>query len=149
MSGSAALIVFSLVAFLAGLASALQTTMNGTLGRSIGDPVGAALWSFVTGTIVVLVIQVLRGGSLTQASFAQAPVWSLFGGVMGAVMVLGVIVAAPRVGLVTTLAAIILGQVVMSMALDAFGIWGEPRAVTPQRMAAVGFLIAGFWASRA
>jgi bacterial/archaeal transporter family-2 protein len=158
MSSHATLLAFGLVAFVAGVASALQTTMNGALGRAIGDPVGAALWSFATGTIVVLVIYVLRGGSLSQASLGQAslgqaslgqaPQWSLFGGVMGAVMVLGVIYAAPRIGLTTALIAIILGQAVMSILLDAAGVWGEPKAVTAQRLTALGLLIAGFLASR-
>jgi bacterial/archaeal transporter family-2 protein len=148
MSSHAVVVVFGLVAFLAGLASALQTTMNSTLGRSLGDPVGAALWSFATGTIVVVVIYVLRGGSLSQASLGQAPLWSLFGGIMGAMMVLAVIMAAPRIGLMTALSAIILGQAIMSMVLDAVGVWGEPRAISMQRLAAVGLLLAGFWASR-
>jgi bacterial/archaeal transporter family-2 protein len=148
VSSQAALVLFGLLAFVAGLASALQTTMNGALGRSIGDPVGAALWSFATGTVVVVLIYVLRGGGLSQASLAQAPPWSLLGGVMGAVMVLSVIIAAPRIGLMSALLAIILGQAIMSMMLDAAGIWGEPRAITTQRMVAIGLLIAGFWGSR-
>jgi bacterial/archaeal transporter family-2 protein len=148
VSGFSTLFMFGFIAFVAGLASALQTTMNSALGRSIGDPVGAALWSFGTGTIVVVFIYVLRGGNFTQASIGGAPVWSLLGGFMGAVMVLSVIIAVPKVGLVTALITIVLGQVVMSMVLDAFGLSGQPRAISLQRVAAVGLLLAGFVASR-
>jgi bacterial/archaeal transporter family-2 protein len=149
LSSGFAFLTFAGIAFLAGAASAAQTTMNAMLGRSIGDPVGAALWSFATGAAIVLVIYLLRGGNLSQQSLSTAPAWSLFGGAMGAAMVLSVIVTAPRIGLMTALTAIILGQAVVSMVLDATGFWGEPKAISAQRLTAIGLLIAGFWASRA
>jgi bacterial/archaeal transporter family-2 protein len=149
LSTGLAFIGFTVIAVFAGAASATQTSMNSMLGRSIGDPIGAALWSFATGAVLLLAIYTCRGGNLSQENLGDAPAWSLFGGVMGAAMVFSTIVAAPRIGLMTSLSAIIIGQALVSLALDMSGMWDAPRTITGQRIAAVGLLLAGFWASRA
>jgi bacterial/archaeal transporter family-2 protein len=149
MPSHTTLLLFGTIAVLAGVASALQTTMNAALGRSLDDPITAALWSFVTGAAVMVAIYMVRGGNLTSQSLSSAPLWSLFGGAMGCLMVLSVIIAVPRIGLMTALIAIALGQSIASIAFDALGVLGQPKAVSPQRVAALFCLLIGFWASRA
>jgi bacterial/archaeal transporter family-2 protein len=145
---SNAYFMLMLVALGAGIASAMQSTMNGALGRAIGDPVAAALWSFLSGSAVMLVIYGVKGGNLSLDGIASAPPWSLLGGALGAAMVLGVAVAAPQIGLLTTLCAVVLGQALTALVLDAVGIWGEPQGITATRLVAVSLMLAGFWASR-
>jgi bacterial/archaeal transporter family-2 protein len=141
--------LFAGIAFLAGVASACQSHMNGALGRSISDPVGAALWSFATGTLLVLCLYLWRGGNLSLQNLGTTPGWAMFGGLMGLLMVLGVITAVPKVGLFTTVAAVVLGQAIMAIVLDALGCWGAGQSISAQRLAAVGLITFGLVLSRA
>jgi bacterial/archaeal transporter family-2 protein len=141
--------LFAGIAVLAGIASACQTHMNGTLGRSISDPLGAALWSFGSGTVVILCIYLWRGGNLSPQNLGATPGWALLGGLMGFLMVIGVTTAVPRLGLLTTIAALVLGQAIMALALDALGGWGTGQTVSLQRLAAIGLITFGLVLSRA
>jgi bacterial/archaeal transporter family-2 protein len=141
-------LLFLGVAVVAGAASACQTYMNGTLGRSIGDPIGAALWSFGSGTILVLGVYLWRGGNLSIQTLAATPAWAMFGGMMGMLMVVGVTAAAPKLGLLTTIAALVLGQAIMALALDAFGGWETGQSISFQRLAAVAMITVGLVLSR-
>jgi Putative inner membrane exporter, YdcZ len=96
MSMTMTSMLFAGVAFLAGVASACQSHMNGALGRSISDPVGAALWSCASGTVLVLCLYLWRGGNLSFQNMGNTPGWAMFGGLMGLPMVLGVIMAVPK-----------------------------------------------------
>lgn len=67
------------IAFGAGIAIALQTTLNGQLARGIGgDSLTAALVSFTIGALCLAVIALLRGGSV--ASLAEVPAQPLWSG---------------------------------------------------------------------
>jgi bacterial/archaeal transporter family-2 protein len=140
--------LFAGVAVLAGIASACQTHMNGTLGRSISDPVGAALWSFGSGTVLILCVYLWRGGNLSLQNLVTTPGWAMFGGLMGFLMVLGVTTAVPKVGLLTTVAAVVLGQALMALVLDTISGWGTGQTVSLQRLAAVGMITLGLVLSR-
>jgi bacterial/archaeal transporter family-2 protein len=140
--------LFAGVAFLAGVASACQSHMNGALGRNISDPVGAALWSFASGTVLALCLYLWRGGNLSLQNLGTTPGWAMFGGLMGLLMVLGVITAVPKVGLFTTVAAVVLGQAITALALDALGCWGTGHTVSLQRLAAVAMITFGLMLSR-
>ncbi|MGL4635263.1 MAG: DMT family transporter [Beijerinckiaceae bacterium] len=148
MSISMTSLLFAGVAVFAGIASACQTHMNGTLGRSIGDPVGAALWSFASGTILVLAIYIWRGGNLTMQSLVMTPGWAVLGGLMGALMVLGVTMTVPRIGVLTTVAAVVLGQAVMALALDAMCSPSAAHALSLQRIMALIMITSGLVLSR-
>jgi bacterial/archaeal transporter family-2 protein len=142
-------LLFAGIAILAGIASACQTHMNATLSRSISDPVGAALWSFSSGTALILCVYLWRGGNFSLQNLGATPGWAMFGGLMGFLMVLGVITAVPRLGLLTTIAALVLGQAIMALALDALGCWGTGQTVSLQRLAAVAMITIGIVLSRA
>jgi bacterial/archaeal transporter family-2 protein len=148
MSLSSTHLLFAGVAVMAGIASACQSHMNGTLGRSMSDPVGAALWSFVSGTILIACVYLWRGGNLSLQNLSLAPSWAIFGGFMGLLTVLGIIFAVPKVGLFTTIAAVVLGQAVTALVLDAFGFWGHGQSITLQRLCAVALILAGFVMSK-
>ncbi|MGL5363613.1 MAG: DMT family transporter [Bosea sp. (in: a-proteobacteria)] len=148
MSTTMTPLLFAGIAVLAGIASACQTHMNGTLGRSISDPVGAALWSFGSGTVMLLCIYLWRGGNLSLQSLEMTPGWAMLGGLMGFLMVLGVTTAVPNLGLLTTIAAVVLGQAIMALVLDALGGWGAGQTISVQRLAAVAMITFGLVLSR-
>jgi transporter family-2 protein len=55
----------------------------------------------------------------------------------------------PQLGVVTAVAALILGQMTAALALDAVGVFGlAPEPITPKRVAAVALVAAGVILSR-
>ena len=75
--------------------------------------------------------------------------WQVTGGFLGAFYVWAVIWGVPSLGVVTTVAALIFGQMMAALVLDATGLFGLPfHTISPARMAAAGLVAAGLVLSR-
>ncbi len=73
----------------------------------------------------------------------------MLGGFLGAFYVWAVVWGVPQMGVVTTVAALILGQMVAALALDRLGLFGLPvQALSATRLAAAGLVAAGVVLSR-
>ena len=116
-----------LVALAVGGLIPIQTAANSRLRASVGNkPVLPALISFSSALFfAVVATTVLRGNPVPQFS-AEAPWWGWLGGVMGVCFVLGNILLFPRLGALETVVLPILGQVVMGLLVDRFGLLGAP-----------------------
>ncbi|MFD3446652.1 DMT family transporter [Microbacteriaceae bacterium 4G12] len=114
--------LFSLLALLSGLALGVQAAINGGLGKRLGALEGAFV-SFAVGTIALLVL-VLSFGKGNIGTFTQVPKWQLTGGLLGAFYVAVSVMVVPRIGVATTLTAIILGQLCMGAVIDHFALFG-------------------------
>jgi transporter family-2 protein len=140
VTGTRTAIVFSLAA---GIAGAAQASISGALGRRVGT-VGAAGFGVVLAAILVVVLAVAlgRGGSVVAA--VHQPLWLWLGGLFGAVIVLAIAYAPPRIGTFATVALLIAGQLVAGALIDAFGWLGSPRIpVTITRLAGLVLVAAG------
>lgn len=116
-----------LVALAVGGLIPIQTAANSRLRASVGNkPVMPALISFSSALFfAVVATTVLRGNPVPQFS-ADVPWWGWLGGVMGVCFVLGNILLFPRLGALETVVLPILGQVVMGLLVDRFGLFGAP-----------------------
>ena len=116
-----------LIALAVGGLIPIQTAANSRLRLSVGNkPVVSALISFSVALLVaVIATAVLRGNPVPQFS-ADVPWWGWLGGVMGVCFVLGNILLFPRLGALETVVLPILGQVVMGLLVDRFGLLGAP-----------------------
>ena len=116
-----------LVALAVGGLIPIQTAANSRLRMSVGNkPVMPALISFSSALFfAVVATTVLRGNPMPQFS-ADVPWWGWLGGVMGVCFVLGNILLFPRLGALETVVLPILGQVVMGLLVDRFGLLGAP-----------------------
>ncbi|MCG7274519.1 bacterial/archaeal transporter family-2 protein [Corynebacterium afermentans] len=116
-----------LVALAVGGLIPIQTAANSRLRASVGNkPVMPALISFSSALFfAVVATTVLRGNPVPQFS-ADVPWWGWLGGVMGVCFVLGNILLFPRLGALETVVLPILGQVVMGLLVDRFGLLGAP-----------------------
>lgn len=134
-----------LLAFLAGVALAAQSGINATLGRGLGGPVLAALVSFAIGTVALAVVALARQEALPAAAALRAiPWWAWTGGLLGALFVTVVVVAAHRLGAGTLIAVIIAGQLTAALVLDHFGWLGfAERAATAPRVLGAVLLFVG------
>ncbi|MPQ66672.1 MULTISPECIES: DMT family transporter [Pseudomonas] len=120
------LISFAL-AFLAGIAIALQAAVNSQLaGAMTGNTLAAAFYSFFTGMLVLGVLAFFRGGLGDSLNVIPSqPGWRLVGGVLGAGAIFCTVWLAPRIGLANLLVLVIAGQLLSSVAIDHFGWLGS------------------------
>jgi len=119
-----------LAAVAAGSIIPIQSAANSRLRVSVGDrPVVSALISFsVALAVSIAVTSVLRGNPVPDiAAASHAGWWVWLGGVMGVAFIVGNIALFPRIGAVQTMVLPILGQLIMGMAVDRFGLFGAPH----------------------
>ncbi|WP_201860442.1 DMT family transporter [Microvirga soli] len=134
---------------LGGVFLSAQAPINAALAKSLGDPVLAACISFGIGFLILAVVSAFRGAWPSGSAVAAAPWWSWLGGLLGAFYVAIVIWGVPQLGVVSTVAALIFGQVVAALVLDALGAFGLPvQAITWQRLLAAGMILGGLVLSR-
>ena len=134
------------VAFCAGIAIALQTTLNGQLARSIGgDSLTAALVSFIIGGLFLALIALLRGGTVPSLAQVPAqPLWSLLGGMLGAGALLCNVLLAPRIGLTLLVGLAVVGQLMSSLVIDHFALLGATaRPISAAKLVGALLMIAG------
>lgn len=138
-----------LVVVAAGVAVALQSPMNAALGRTIGSGVAAAAISFGIGFIALVAVAVALGQQASFARVTEAPPLLLLGGFIGAFFVWSMLWAVPTLGSLTAITALILGQMLAALMIDATGLFGlTVQAITPTRIAAAGLVAAGVALSR-
>lgn len=112
-----------LLVLLAGTATAVQAGVNGELGKKTGI-IEAAFVSFAVGTIFLFLLLILtRKGNVLAA--LEVPKWQLTGGLLGAIYILIMVIAVPRVGIAAALITLIVGQLSASTLIDHFGFIGD------------------------
>jgi transporter family-2 protein len=131
-------LVAALFAFIAGVAGALQITINGAFGRRVGVLEAGGFVGIITMLLMLTVLFLARPGLAGLNRAAHASPWLWLGGVMSAVLVLGVTYCVPRLGALATVGLIIAGQMVGTVVLDSAGWLGLDRVpFTPTRALAV------------
>ncbi|KGM88744.1 Uncharacterized protein rosmuc_01582 [Roseovarius mucosus DSM 17069] len=134
---------------LAGLAVAIQAPLNSALGRTIESSITAAAVSFGVGFVALVLLVALSGDSAAFGRAALAPRWLLLGGLLGAFFVWASLWSVPVLGVLTTTAALILGQMVGAMVLDYIGAFGiAARDLSWTRLTAALLVGAGVILSR-
>lgn len=138
-------LLFIILAIVSGAVLPIQAALNGKMGRVVGDPVFAALISFVIGSVGLLMYVVVMKtdlSTITQTVNAHWSVWTA--GILGAFYVTCVIILAPKLGVALTFALVVAGQLSISLVIDHYGFLEIPvHAVSWQRIAGVSLIIAG------
>lgn len=134
-----------LTALVAGALMPVQAGVNARLREFLGDPILASLVSFCVGSVVLFGYALItRAPWPTMAAAAQAPLWSWFGGALGAFFVAVSVILAFKLGATGLMAWIIAGQLIASVLLDHTGAIGfAVREVSWQRIAGVVLLLGG------
>lgn len=133
-----------LVGIGAGCLVGMQAPVNSRLGKSVGS-VQAASFSFLVGTVVLLVIVAfVHGGFSTFGKLGRAPWWALVGGLLGAIYVTVALVAVRTLGASGLTAVVIAGQLAISVAIDRFGLFGLAKQhIDASRILGLVLLVAG------
>lgn len=142
--------ILALVAvFLGGAAVALQVPINAVLGRASGSFLLAAAISFGVGFVALFVLAALRGNLSGLSNLSDVPWWGWTGGLLGAYFVWANVSSVGFLGVVTLFAALVLGQMVMSLVLDATGAFGVAKEpISWSRIAGISMVLFGVVLSR-
>ncbi len=131
------------MALVAGVAMALQGSLNSALGKIIGL-LQATLVVHLTATLLVIILLLtpLRDGN--PGKLLSCPWYLWLGGIIGVLITYGVVASIPRVGVALATTAIIVGQVATALLIDHFGWFGlEKMPFTWWKAAGLVLLAAG------
>ena len=118
--------------------------MNTRMRAFTSGPYGAALLSFVVGALALASVLAVARAPWPGRELAQAPWWTWFGGLMGALYVLGAVLIAPRIGPGPLLALVVMGQMSAALVLEHFGWLGTVRhPVSAIRILGVVLIVVG------
>lgn len=130
-----------------GMMPPMQTAINSELRYEVDSFIYATFISFLVGTIVLFILSMLtsKGVKLTRVSgdFKLKP-WHFAGGVLGAAYIASNISLMPYLGVTLTMMSTILGQIVMGLLIDHFGMFNLPKyPIDQRRIIAVVMIIGG------
>lgn len=138
-------VVYVLLGILAGAGLPVQLGMNNQIRIMTGSPMTAAFISFLTGTVALaLYVLLLRQPLPTTLQISNAPWWIWLGGVVGVFYIVVAIVVAPRIGPAVLFSLVVAGQLINSVVIDHFGLFGyDVHHVSPLRVLGVAMLVGG------
>ncbi|NLI90848.1 MAG: DMT family transporter [Peptococcaceae bacterium] len=135
-------IIYVILMVLSGWAFGIQSSINSSLGKRIGV-YESSFFSFALGTAALLLV-VLFFGKGNLPGIMQVPKWQLIGGLLGAFIVTSMVSAVPNIGAASAVFAIMLGQIMISMIIDHFGLFNVPVIhFNLYRLVGVVLMIAG------
>jgi transporter family-2 protein len=137
------LLAVTLVA-VAGVLVGAQPAVNARMGRAVGS-VPAAAFSFLVGTVALLLIASLTSEGLgSLGNVGRAPWWAFVGGLLGAVYVTVAILTVRTLGVSALTAVVIAGQLTAAVLIDRFGLLGIARQpIGTTRILGLVLLVAG------
>ncbi|WP_158655417.1 DMT family transporter [Helicobacter marmotae] len=138
---------YYMLAFVMGLAIALQAPINAALARSLDNtPIMAAVVSFVIGSACLIAIAFFSHSLNfhTLKALTQQNWWKFLGGILGAFFVFGSIMLAPKIGLINMFILALMGQLVTSVVLDSIGAFElSVRAISWQKIVGLCVMFVG------
>jgi len=136
---------FIIMSFAFGALAPTQAGVNLKLKGFVGDPVLAAIVSFIVGTLSLLAYAYFTKVPLPAAdAVVKGPWWIWTGGLMGAFFVAAAVVVAPVLGAGTMMCWMVAGQMVASILLDHYGLIGYAvREASTARIAGALLIIIG------
>lgn len=129
-------------ALVAGILVAVQSRLNGGLGLALEDGVGAALYSFTSGWLLIALVTLFsrtgRAGVkrvIHLLKTRQMPLWMILGGAFGGFLVMTQGLAAGTLGIALFTVAVVAGQGISGIVIDSRGWFGvEKRRLNVARL---------------
>ena len=128
-----------ILAVLAGVCVAIQTNLTGAAQRVLGPPVMVALSGLTTGSLALLVSLILARPEFT----GRAVGYSVVSGILGAVIVGAIAVAAAEGGVARALSLVIATQLLASLLLEALGFFGAGASFSVPKAVGVALIVVG------
>jgi transporter family-2 protein len=132
------------LAVAAGLAGAVQAAVMGELGERAGIFPALAFSGIVSVVLGLLLLLIAKQSVAGLADVVRQPLWLWSGGALSVLIILGITVASPRIGLAATIGTLIALNLATAAAIDRFGWFGLDRiAIGWPRVLGLAFLGVG------
>lgn len=120
-----------IIGLIFGFAPPLQTTINSSLAQQVHSSLFASLVSFSVGTMALFILTLLFHRNLRLERYHETqgalhPI-HFIGGLLGVAFVTANIVLMPHLGAALTTIIGMLGQMLMGVIIDHFGLLGTPQ----------------------
>lgn len=120
-------LLLSGIGIFAGGLIAVQSVLNATLGQRIGN-LGSVLVITLSSTILLVGVIFLVPSASNFRELPDLSEWPLYmGGIIGVAILAASISLVPRIGTTSTLIAMVLGQSLIALAIDHFGLFASPK----------------------
>ncbi len=139
--------LFLIMAIVVGGFLTVQGIINARLSLALQHPLQASFISFAVALIALLIIMAARGVALPSITMLKPlPPYFFIGGLLGVIYVTTVLVLMPKIGATNVIFAIFVGQTLVSIIVDHFGVAGLPQhQFDLSRAAGVVLLFAGLY----
>jgi transporter family-2 protein len=137
------------LAFVAGAILPIQGAVNALLRSDLGAPLAVGAVSFFVATAGMALVFLLTAIATEMPkpqirALPSMPWWAWLGGFVGAYYVVTVFMAIPEIGTAATVGLTIVGQQLVSVLVDRYGLLRLPqRPISGLRLTGVGLLLAG------
>ncbi len=112
---------------LAGSMLSIQSVLNATLGKRIGT-FGSLVVLTVVGLSMTLIIIAIFPSTSTLKNLPRLSEWYLYvGAFLGIAIMVAPIFLIPRIGATSTLTALVMGQLLLALIIDHFGLFAAPK----------------------
>ncbi|MCB1948844.1 DMT family transporter [Nitrosomonas sp.] len=126
--------VYIIVALIVGVLISFQPPINASMARILESPLLAATVSLFISCILMFMLWLLNDSGKDLGQFGVLPWWIIVGGVAGAIFVTSSIIIAPVLGMAAFIVCIIAGQLIGSIFIDQFGLFGmEIKEINMQK----------------
>ena len=132
-------------ALLAGAFIPLIGILNARVGRSLGEPIYATVIVFFVAILIALLVSVIFGkNSLTTQNLLSLAPFDLGAGLIVAFYVISATVLAPKIGVANFIVMAVSSQILFSLMIDHFGLFGAPiKPVDLTKIFGAGLLLLG------
>ena len=138
--------LFMLLALVVGGLAPVQGSLNAQMGQLLGHPLRGTLMNFLVGGGILLGLLMPFVGFPAWADLKSTP-WYLFtAGLIGVMFVTVFLGLIPEIGALRVVAAVVVGQLVVSAVIDHFGILNVtvvPMSIN--RIIGMGLLLVGLY----
>ncbi len=136
-----------LFALVAGAANPFQAGTNAELKKQLTQPLWATVWVYASGLLGVLLVQAFVRQPLPSGSqTSSAPWWAWTGGFISIIATFAGLMLAQKLGSGVFTGISITAAIIVSLALDHFGLIGfKQHSASPMRLAGGALMILGIW----
>ncbi len=135
-----------ILAALGGVAVAIQGQLMGVMDKGMGTKESVFLTYVLGGLIMLVYLFITPGGFSFKALGGSVPIYTLWSGVLGLVIVSAISYTIPRLGLATAFTIVIAAQFLVSALIEQFGWLGATHhPLHLGRLAGFVAIIAGVW----
>jgi transporter family-2 protein len=138
------LAIVIVIGLLGGLAVGLQSPLASMISQRLGT-LESVFIVHLGGALAAAIPLLARGGG-QLGMWARVPWYALAAGVFGLVVISAVSVTIPRLGASATIVLVVLGQLLVGVLIDHFGLLGAAvRPIELLRVVGLGLVIVGAW----